>query len=316
MYLGIDLGTSGVKALLIDADQEIDRLGDRAGRAVAPASRLVRAGSRRLDPRDGGSARRAEGEARRRTCRGQGHRPFRPHARRDAARCRRQGAASLHPLERHAQPRRGREARCRSALPEDHRQHRVSRLHRAEARLGRRTTSRRSSPRSLKVLLPKDYLRLWLTGEHMSEMSDSAGTSWLDVGQARLVGRNCLPPPVSTEKQMPRLVEGTEPAGELRAELASKWGMNGRRRRRRRGRGQCGLGLRHGHGQARPCLRLARHLGRALRRQRRLSAQSRKRRARLLPRPAGHLAPDGRHPVGDRLRSTGCRASPAKAPAT
>jgi xylulokinase len=27
-----------------------------------------------------------------------------------------------------------------------------------------------------KVLLPKDYLRLWLTGEHMSEMSDSAGT--------------------------------------------------------------------------------------------------------------------------------------------
>ncbi|RUW08698.1 xylulokinase, partial [Mesorhizobium sp. M1A.F.Ca.IN.022.05.2.1] len=34
-----------------------------------------------------------------------------------------------------------------------------------------------------KVLLPKDYLRLWLTGEHISEMSDSAGTSWLDVGK-------------------------------------------------------------------------------------------------------------------------------------
>ncbi|MDY6962124.1 MAG: FGGY family carbohydrate kinase, partial [Pseudomonadota bacterium] len=33
-----------------------------------------------------------------------------------------------------------------------------------------------------KVLLPKDYLRLWLTGEHISEMSDSAGTSWLDTG--------------------------------------------------------------------------------------------------------------------------------------
>ncbi|RVC41505.1 xylulokinase, partial [Mesorhizobium sp. M4A.F.Ca.ET.090.04.2.1] len=30
-----------------------------------------------------------------------------------------------------------------------------------------------------KVLLPKDFLRLWLTGEHISEMSDSAGTSWL-----------------------------------------------------------------------------------------------------------------------------------------
>ena len=29
------------------------------------------------------------------------------------------------------------------------------------------------------VLLPKDYLSVWLTGEHMSEMSDSAGTAWL-----------------------------------------------------------------------------------------------------------------------------------------
>ena len=33
-----------------------------------------------------------------------------------------------------------------------------------------------------KVLLPKDYLRLWLTGEHVAEMSDAAGTSWLDTG--------------------------------------------------------------------------------------------------------------------------------------
>jgi len=35
--------------------------------------------------------------------------------------------------------------------------------------------------RVAKVLLPKDYLRLWLTGETMSDMSDSAGTAWLDV---------------------------------------------------------------------------------------------------------------------------------------
>ena len=32
------------------------------------------------------------------------------------------------------------------------------------------------------VLLPKDYLRFWLSGELKSEMSDAAGTSWLDVG--------------------------------------------------------------------------------------------------------------------------------------
>ena len=35
------------------------------------------------------------------------------------------------------------------------------------------------------VLLPKDYLRLWLTGEHVSEMSDASGTSWLDVAQRK-----------------------------------------------------------------------------------------------------------------------------------
>jgi xylulokinase len=34
-----------------------------------------------------------------------------------------------------------------------------------------------------KVLLPKDYLRLWLTGEHVAEMSDAAGTSWIDTGK-------------------------------------------------------------------------------------------------------------------------------------
>ena len=32
-----------------------------------------------------------------------------------------------------------------------------------------------------KVLLPKDYLRFWLSGEYVAEMSDAAGTSWLDV---------------------------------------------------------------------------------------------------------------------------------------
>ena len=39
--------------------------------------------------------------------------------------------------------------------------------------------------RLAKVLLPKDYLRLWLAGEHASEMSDAAGTSWLDTGKRR-----------------------------------------------------------------------------------------------------------------------------------
>ena len=78
--------------------------------------------------------------------------------------------------------------------------------------------------RIAKVLLPKDYLRLWLTGEHMSEMSDSAGTSWLDVA-TRSWSPELLAATDLAEKQMPGLVEGTEPAGKLRAELASKWGL-------------------------------------------------------------------------------------------
>lgn len=74
------------------------------------------------------------------------------------------------------------------------------------------------------VLLPKDYLRLWLSGEHMSEMSDSAGTSWLDTA-----GRKWSPELLAAthleERQMPSLVEGTEAAGILKPELAARWGM-------------------------------------------------------------------------------------------
>ncbi|WP_416064734.1 xylulokinase [Rhizobium sp. ZK1] len=77
-----------------------------------------------------------------------------------------------------------------------------------------------------KVLLPKDYLRLWLTGEHISEMSDSAGTSWLDTGK-RKWSSELLAATNLDEKQMPTLIEGTEQAGKLRAELASAWGISG-----------------------------------------------------------------------------------------
>ncbi|RUY00981.1 xylulokinase, partial [Mesorhizobium sp. M2A.F.Ca.ET.040.01.1.1] len=80
--------------------------------------------------------------------------------------------------------------------------------------------------RVAKVLLPKDYLRLWLTGEHISEMSDSAGTSWLDVGNRRWAPE-LLAATSLDEKHMPLLVEGTDKAGGLRAELASKWGIAG-----------------------------------------------------------------------------------------
>ncbi|MGR9177524.1 xylulokinase [Rhizobium leguminosarum] len=77
-----------------------------------------------------------------------------------------------------------------------------------------------------KVLLPKDYLRLWLTGEYISEMSDSAGTSWLDTGK-RAWSSELLAATKLSEEQMPALVEGTEQAGKLRSELAAQWGISG-----------------------------------------------------------------------------------------
>ena len=75
-----------------------------------------------------------------------------------------------------------------------------------------------------KVLLPKDYLRLWLSGEYVAEMSDAAGTSWLDVGK-RDWSDDLLAATGLTRSHMPRLVEGSEASGTLRAALASRWGL-------------------------------------------------------------------------------------------
>lgn len=77
-----------------------------------------------------------------------------------------------------------------------------------------------------KVLLPKDYLRLWLTGEHISDMSDSSGTSWLDVANRRW-SPELLAATGLGEEHMPALVEGTQPAGSLRQQLAAEWGLEG-----------------------------------------------------------------------------------------
>jgi xylulokinase len=75
-----------------------------------------------------------------------------------------------------------------------------------------------------KVLLPKDYLRLWLTGEHVGEMSDAAGTSWLDTGR-RDWSDDLLAATGLSRDHMPRLVEGSAVSGTLRPALAKRWGM-------------------------------------------------------------------------------------------
>ncbi|MDH5530541.1 MAG: FGGY family carbohydrate kinase, partial [Paracoccaceae bacterium] len=76
-----------------------------------------------------------------------------------------------------------------------------------------------------KVLLPKDYLRLWLTGDHVTEMSDAAGTSWLDTG-ARDWSDALLAAAGLGREHMPRLVEGSDISGYLRPELVARFGLS------------------------------------------------------------------------------------------
>ena len=75
-----------------------------------------------------------------------------------------------------------------------------------------------------KVLLPKDYLRYRLTGSYVSDMSDSAGTLWLDVGR-RAWDDVLLEGGRVKRAQMPDLVEGSEVSAYLADDIATAWGL-------------------------------------------------------------------------------------------
>lgn len=78
--------------------------------------------------------------------------------------------------------------------------------------------------RVAKVLLPKAYVRYRLTGEMVEDMSDAAGTLWLDVGQRRWSALLLHATGLDLH-HMPRLVEGSEVAAVLAPEYAQRWGM-------------------------------------------------------------------------------------------
>ena len=78
--------------------------------------------------------------------------------------------------------------------------------------------------RLAKVLLPAGYLNYYLTGDYVADMSDSAGTSWLDLSN-RSWSNTLLTAGQMNETQMPRLVEGCQQAGTLRSGLATTWGV-------------------------------------------------------------------------------------------
>lgn len=78
--------------------------------------------------------------------------------------------------------------------------------------------------RIAKVLLPKDYLRFCLSGDFASDMSDAAGTLWLDVAK-RDWSDKLLNACGLNRSHMPQLYEGNQITGSLLPELATRWGM-------------------------------------------------------------------------------------------
>jgi sugar (pentulose or hexulose) kinase len=191
---------------------------------IAAEKRLVGTGSARLDQCRGAGARRSRG--RDTSCRCHRHRPLRADARRDAARCNNE---VIRPSILWNDTRSEAEAAEMDAHPSwraisgnivfpGFTAPKLAWMRRHEPRLFDKTR---------KILLPKDYLRFWLSGEHVSEMSDAAGTSWLDTG-TRDWSDELLEASGLSRNHMPRLVEGSEISAELRPELASRWGLRKR----------------------------------------------------------------------------------------
>lgn len=76
-----------------------------------------------------------------------------------------------------------------------------------------------------KILLPKDYLRFLMTGDFASDMSDSSGTLWLDVAN-RCWSAPMLAATHLTVAHMPTLYEGTAITGNLSTSVAQAWGLD------------------------------------------------------------------------------------------
>lgn len=75
-----------------------------------------------------------------------------------------------------------------------------------------------------KVLLPKDYLRYKMTGDFASDLSDSAGTLWLNI-HTRDWSDELLSATGLTRDNMPKLYDGNQITGYLSPEVASKWNV-------------------------------------------------------------------------------------------
>src|SRR3990167_9534309 len=76
-----------------------------------------------------------------------------------------------------------------------------------------------------KILLPKDYLRLMMTHDFATDMSDASGTGWLAI-QKRTWSDELLSVCSLTQQHMPTLFEGNAITGKITADIAKQWGMS------------------------------------------------------------------------------------------
>jgi xylulokinase len=74
------------------------------------------------------------------------------------------------------------------------------------------------------LLLPKDYIRLDLTGEHATDVSDASGTLLLDVPGRRWSQQVCQVVGLAPSA-LPQLFESAEVTGKLRREVAEEVGL-------------------------------------------------------------------------------------------
>ncbi|MGD0674518.1 MAG: xylulokinase [Polyangiaceae bacterium] len=225
MYLGIDLGTSSVKALLVDDEQRIvaeasepltverprplwsEQFPDAWWSATSRAVARLREAAPRAFPGVRGIG--LSGQMHGATLLDSEHRVLRPailwNDGRSASEC-----AELEAREPRARAITGNAAMPGFTAPK------LLWVAKHEPDIFARTAH---------VLLPKDWLRLRLTGELATDPSDAAGTLWLEVARRRW-STEMLSASGLTELAMPRVVEGTEPTGHLRAEVASAWGLS------------------------------------------------------------------------------------------
>jgi xylulokinase len=75
------------------------------------------------------------------------------------------------------------------------------------------------------ILLPKDFVRLKLTGELTTDLSDAAGTLWLDQAN-RNWSDELITASGLTRSHMPRLLEGTEISGTVLDSVANQLGLS------------------------------------------------------------------------------------------